>query len=83
MENSSTPSWKLATWAHRALLISAVLSFTFLMVGHFGKLLKTDPRVSTYETWESWGVLFGSIAVLFFLISVATHLRILAKKQME
>jgi uncharacterized membrane protein len=65
------------------MLISAVLSFTFLLVGHFGKLLKADPRVSTYEAWESWGVLFGSIAVLLFLISVATHLRILAKKQME
>ena len=83
MENSSTSSWKLATWAHRGMLISAVLSLTFLIVGHFGKLLKEEPRVSTYEAWESWGVLFGSITVLLFLISVATHLRILAKKQME
>jgi len=83
MENSGTSSWKLATWAHRGLLISAVLSFTFLVVGHFGKLLKEEPRVSSYDAWESWGVLFGSIAILLFLISVATHLRILVKKQTE
>jgi uncharacterized membrane protein len=83
MENSSSSSWKLASWTHRGMLVCCVLSFTFLLVGHFGKLLKADPRVSTYEAWESWGVLFGSIAVLLFLISVATHLRILAKKQME